>query len=380
MEPTTHVHHRKKLKMICAPYNEGTTSEERPDEVVDDTHVVTHQASCRSNSNSSSLSDSVESDTTTIPSTSTVSNSNDGFQRTEFLLRSVLMHPICLPLVIYLNDVLPNLDLPEYIRTALNSFICRDKKSRREDVFAATVLDWNGEESDFTEKLLFNINHCKIGASAVTIAKGEKQIVGHYGELGKVDYIFKERNTSSVVALFEFGIEHDKWWKKQDRILKYLKMLRRNGNENYTVDQPLLLSVVTINPPPSSNKNKSKKSAKKKSRNDPKVTTLTSNLKRIRTNKNNFGNSPVTAKFGVFICIPKGDNEYRIALLWRCVAENLRDASTQFGKILYAIQLCSYLTNHLNAAAIEYEHLGPNCCRFGQSVRLYKHTTLIVAR
>ena len=79
-----------------------------------------------------------------------------------------------------------------------------------------------------------------------------------------------------------------------------------------------------------------------------------------------------TARFGVFLCIPKNKNEFRIALLWRHETTTLQDASIQFGRILYAIQLCSYLreSNDLDKKKINYTYLGPNCCKIGKLVRL----------
>ena len=85
------------------------------------------------------------------------------------------------------------------------------------------------------------------------------------------------------------------------------------------------------------------------------------------TQKNTF-----EVRFGVYLCIPKNDNKFCITMLWRHETKTLQDASTQFGKILYAVQLCSYLREYcdVNKETIRYEYLGPNCCRIGNLVRL----------
>ena len=182
-----------------------------------------------------------------------VSNGDDGFGRTNQCIHSILIHPMSFPLLIFLNDIEEqNHHIPEYTYTTLNGFNCCDKYSRRDHVFAATVLDWEHGETDFAEKLLFNINQSKIGESLVKSA-GEKQVVRTLYS-GKVDFIFHKKasekncnNKSSVVALFKFGINNSTWLTKQDQIIKYVDMLRTNKHPNYKIDQPLLISVITSN-------------------------------------------------------------------------------------------------------------------------------------
>ena len=264
---------------------------------------------------------------------------------------SVRMHPISFPLLLYLNDVVDeqhneNL-LPEYIRSAFQHFVCDDPRNMRDNVFEATAMNWEQKETDFTQNLLSRINENDIG-KALFVTSSEKRISGKSevrvgkAETGQVDFIF--HNHQSVVALFEFGINNDKWWTKQDQILKYVQMLRFNQDPNYKIDQPMLLSVITIN----------------------------EDTQRVM-------NGPQTtfaAKFGVFLCIPKKVNEFSVTLLWRHKTNILQDASIQFGKILYAVQLCLYLreSSALDKMTIQYEYLGPNCCRIGKLVRLIGRT------
>ena len=322
----------------------------------------------------------------TLESDSTTSSSSDpdvGFAVTNDLSRSVLMHPIALPLLCFLNNE-NAANQVAYVKTAIDGFNSIDDKilrSLRENVFAATVLDWQDGVADLTEKLMFNIKHCNIGASLVTTDK-EKQIVGNDGQKGKVDYIFSEEQDPtnkklSIVALFEFGLENNNWWTKQHQILKYIAIMRTKEDPNYKIDQPVLLSVITINSTSKIEGDLKKRAltvnedltdeAKVKK---AKERTFELNLVTIAENMNNINDHPFDARFGVFLCTPKGDDDFRITLLWRYTTQTLNDASVQFGKILHAVQLCSYLRKYCNdhKDTIQYKYLGPNCCKIGDMV------------
>jgi hypothetical protein len=180
------------------------------------------------------------------------------------------------------------------------------------------------------------------------LAEKEKEVTGS-GGTGKFDLMFHEANSSddgkkSVVAMFEFGFEGQNWWKKQDQLLIYASMIRKNNDKNYKIDQPVLLPVITIN----------KKDCDDFTENTP------------------IDNINLGARFGVFLYVPKGDNgEFRITLLWRTETANLRDTSLQFGKVLNTVNLCWHLRNYwaTHGNTIDYEYLGPNCCRIEDKVR-----------
>ena len=90
------------------------------------------------------------------------------------------------------------------------------------------------------------------------------------------------------------------------------------------------------------------------------------------------GEAPLEVRFGVFLCVRRPGKKYRIALLWRKDASSVTDASIQFGKILYAAQVCATLREKFAAQFMEsidgkealYQYLGPNCCRIGESVSI----------
>ena len=108
-------------------------------------------------------------------------------------------------------------------------------------------------------------------------------------------------------------------------------------DESFTFDEPILLTIVNVDKPTSA---------------EGKI-------------------SSMTARFGMFLCTRKdgcASDDYRIALLWRTQTTTCEDASTEFGKILYAAQMCAYLRKQ----EFEYEYLGPNCCRFKEFVSIFR--------
>jgi hypothetical protein len=389
----------------------------------------------------------LESSSAKIQSPSKSSNTENGFKQMGIYLRSVLIHPICFPLLYYLNDISLSNDtkseddtiLYDFIQKSLSDFSEKDHKvakKARENVFAATALDWNGMEKDLTTKLLYNINHCQIG-NPLVVTNGEEEVKGENNRKGKVDLMFLgneiasdsttgststsnedgkslrndgekpfssdddkafiindgeshnvddvkpsiksdvklSNNTSPpVVAMFEFGIGNDIWWTKQDQILKYLQMLQVKNDERIQIGQPILISVITINAKESKVTDREVEAWSKKDSqlsDDDKISTLIKNLEDVAAKrKSEKKDESFVARFGVFLCIPKTNNEFRIALLWRHDTKTLLNASSQFGKILYAVQLCAYLRQSciLKDITTQYKYLGPNCCKIGKRV------------
>ena len=110
--------------------------------------------------------------------------------------------------------------------------------------------------------------------------------------------------------MIEFGMGHDIWWQHHDQILLYVDALLQNqkktslnaastsldeelSNVPYTFDEPILLTIITVNQPTDNDETKD-------------------------------------VRFGIFLCRRKkyDEDEYRISLLWR-TETTLNDASTQ---------------------------------------------------
>ena len=275
---------------------------------------------------------------------SQISSAAGGFKNENNLVRSVLMHPMCFTLLIYLNNVDIKDEHPEYVWSALKDFVLDDPTNMRENVFAVAACDWEGGETDFTQNLLSNINLFKIGMTHFTTTS-EKRISGESEEqtgkagTGQVDFIFHkqeqdEDKRSSVVALFEFGIDNAIWWQKQDQILQYVEMLRFNKDRKYKIDQPILLSVVTFNEKGEHEKGERRGKKKGTMTDQQHQNKFNETLQTYIDTENNpdIQKNTFEARFGVYLCIPKNDNKFYITMLWRHETITLEDASTQFGK------------------------------------------------
>jgi hypothetical protein len=278
-------------------------------------------------------------------SASSSANTDLGFIKTNNSLRSILYHPIALPLTTFLNDkqssYLPD-DYWQHWQT--NENIKDDYDAYREN-FCKFVdendlsCNWDGKsEKSFVSVLKkksddFNIfltdNYTNRTKKPRIIVEKEK-CIGDSRE--RVDVIFSELcdiddkdTTKSVVSIMEFGIGNAHWWKKVDQILKYFAKLIKN--EKNDVNQPIVLSIITID-----------------------------KIKEKGT---------IDSRIGVFLCTRKGINKYRIALLWRKKISNLKEVTKEFVKICASLH---FLASSRQSKMKEYKYLGPNCCKIGSKV------------
>ena len=295
---------------------------------------------------------------------STIANIDYGFKRTNKHLRSILSHPISLILTSVLNDEKKALS-PEFANDTIKNELLRFKGCP----YLATILEsavelWKGRSETKLTKKIYSAMGKLIAEGKIegfrTIEKKNKKsnakekstedllftaetaIPGR----GKPDFIIsKETNSNgktqkSIVMMIEFGVGHEFWWKKQDQILLYVEALLQNRNKTssnkpYTFDEPILLTVITIN----------------KHNNAPPAT--------------------MEVRFGMFLCTRKNSQtDYRISLLWRTESTTRLDASAHFAKVLYAAQMCAYLREQ-DLTSKSYEYLGPNCCRFDNVVSTF---------
>ena len=202
--------------------------------------------------------------------------------------------------------------------------------------------------------------------------------------------------------MMEFGIDHKFWWKKQSQILRYVKRLLKkrmtttDATPNEATSNEATSNEATSNEATSneattneatSNKATSNKLTSNKATIKATSSKATSNVATLKTDESFTFDKPILltivnvdkptyadgktsmkARFGMFLCTRKESNDtggcasddYRIALLWRTQTTTCEDASTEFGKVLYAAQMCAYLRKQ----EFVYEYLGPNCCRF----------------
>ena len=313
-----------------------------------------------------------------LPSSSPPSdaaNVQNGYTRTNAHLRSILVHPIGFILAYFLNNITSQLVLPAgFSNIAIQKELLRYTKDYAkiyQNIFADAVKLWNGKnETDLTTNISSIIrglikslkmdgftfmetsssvtsnqsssNHNNESRNDVLTIAPEKAIAKGQGIpdfiISKKISSEQEKQQQSVVMMIEFGIGHQFWWKKQDQILLYVELLLKKETSAFTFDQPILLTVITVNKPQTDD--------------DIASTEQTLNV-----------------RFGMFLCTRKNTHDYRVALLWRTETSSVKDASTQFGKVLHAAQMCAFLREQ-EAAMKSYDYLGPNCCRFDSFVRI----------
>jgi hypothetical protein len=289
---------------------------------------------------------------------SSAANNAIGFRDTSEFLRSILMHPIGILLASLLNQVSLSEKIYELWTnlSVVKDTLIYSSCNVRDNLLSYAMAKWDQtSEKDLTNKI-----------EEIIKDEIEKKVLDGYGTVededlltiekekevgsdreGKVDFVISKKcsdanqSKRSVVMIIEFGISSDIWWQKMSQILTYFKLVNQEEGKKYVVDHPVLLTVITMKKPDS----------------------------------NDSSNVNPVARFGVFLCIPKSENDCRLALLWRADTFTDIDASKQFGKILYAAQSCVKLTEHLASTIMKpgsnetsYEYLGPNCCRIGYYV------------
>jgi hypothetical protein len=253
---------------------------------------------------------------------------------TDKKLRSVLAHPIGLPLAASLNEsdesdfykLYPDIDNDDQHPLApLN------------EIFSSAAKEWNGQrEVDLTKNLWTELKKLGVAAHA------EKEIRGVDANgddrRGKTDLLLSSNTSTeepqSVVTVIEVGLGNIKWWKKVYQGITYVELLGDAQNKTFCFKKAMLLAVITV-----------EKVGSVEERKDLK------------------------ARFGVFLCTPKGSkdsSDFRMSLLWREETQTLQDASRAFGKLILASYRCGKWRDM--KPTLEYSYLGPNCCRFGEMV------------
>jgi hypothetical protein len=157
---------------------------------------------------------------------------------------------------------------------------------------------------------------------------------------GKIDIILTQANPndddvdplkSTPLAVIEFGMRCEDWWKKFHQATKYItKMMSPQRMKHLTFQRPILLTTATIHV------NKTKNSVVEKFR------------------------------IGVFLCVPKNkDNPedlFQISLLWNTEVDSLDAASKAFGKFLCVTNDFASWRNN-DCLSKGYKYFSSNCCK-----------------
>uniref|UniRef100_A0A7S2XKI1 Protein kinase domain-containing protein n=1 Tax=Attheya septentrionalis TaxID=420275 RepID=A0A7S2XKI1_9STRA len=272
------------------------------------------------------------------------SAANDqGKEQVNRRLRSVLSHPLALPLLHMLHGNNPgNLDYlskeSEFYKdddddddgTESTSFDC---------IFENTFNDWlkvtKRDEPGLTKALAKAIEdkHEDMNFhSDIEVRMNHEDKIKPYG---KIDILLTPEEKASETkstpfAIIDVGRNDVDWWKKMDQSMKYLAKMGSDQTDNrLRFEEPLLLVVLTIEGGGGAPSDKELK-----------------------------------VRLGVFFCSPKSTckDDYRISLLWQSHTNNLTKASKDFGRLLRATSDFSRwrVDGQVN---VRWEYLGPNCCK-----------------
>jgi hypothetical protein len=318
-----------------------------------------------------------------------------GFGRVNHRLRSVLFHPLGLPLVgFFLRDdeeaddsdkdnddpaalckqrvrkLLPHVDEP---------FLRWSRSDAMDEVFRESYEEYRGAVDTCerqnpkvaappTEEDLTRICHRRIStrlkhASLVALHRHSVDYSARVRSKAVADLLIlrddEHENSSSsssrkaIVLLLDVALDVDPdWWSKADQAVQFLQALLDPMNEasGAQFSGPALLAVLSI------------KTA------------------------NGLGDASLqSAHLGVFLCVPATGSgpcpDFRMALVWREMFSSLDNASKGMGKALRAASaLADIMANQGSMGFDMFQYLGPNCCRIENKVRKAAECTNRFAR
>jgi hypothetical protein len=271
------------------------------------------------------------------------SNRGAGFRKTNASLRSVVAHPLGLPLAALLNDV-PIDDTFHVLRDTNVPKKGAEWKDNPltdgvDEIYSAAFNAWGGRgEVPLTLSLAENIEAAGIPVESEKVIEGFDADNSH--RKAKFDIVIghstnQSHEPISVVTLVEVGMNTERWWTKTDQVLTYAEMLVSNNDppdSNFRMPEPSLIAIIAID----------------------ECDQLSPANRKLDTQ----------ARFGVFLCWNR-DKKIRLALLWRVQTTGVIAASRAFGKLLQATYICAKFRGSIQTE--HYECLGPNCCRIGNN-------------
>lgn len=274
-------------------------------------------------------------------------------------LRSVLCHPLGLPLLHAFNGGDPGtLPCLAKKRAALS-----DKcHATLDNLLLESVLDWREQrqkvqgakkvgEEYLTKKVAENIEALSSQQLLSFHALPEVSLTpkSETAPYGRIDILLTPAkhkdvsNESAPYAVIEFGLQCDDWWKKLDQNAKYLnKMVEGNLSSNCLIfRQPVLLAVVTLD--------------------------FEGNSTMDTTNGTN-GTDNLRFKIGVFLCSRKDpddrNDKFRVSLLWHDKSSDLETASKFFGRLLRVTHdFQHWISENDDTTQGHYQYLSSSCCK-----------------
>jgi hypothetical protein len=266
-------------------------------------------------------------------------------------MRSVLSHPMCLPLMYFMYEEKPH-GLPLDIRINREELFDTFKQK-----FDSVLEDeWNKarnrkdkvHEATLTTNITKRLNNMETTTGNLPFQAQSETVIDSTTHSGKIDIILFDRtfdgdtDAKFPFMVFEFGMNHNDWWSKFEQCTQYTKMLYKQ--QEVKTDQPILCVVITIDPNESTNN----------------------------------GTKQVITKMGVFFCRPKwvknisgkDSLDLRVSLIWNSKSDDLKGGAKQFGKILEVGAIFQSLRrDEVNLSNVyEYEYFSSNCCKIGNMV------------
>ena len=275
-------------------------------------------------------------------------------------LRSVLSHPLGLPLVYMLNGKDPG-SLPFLARKSKfhneNKNTDTNPSTNFDDIFSIAVNKWIVDANNLGKKrlepkltkLLSAMIQCVWNETGfysdaevdVDAAYGNDPIIG---PKPRIDILLTPRSDgkdgteeSTPLAVIEVGRKDSDWWMKLDQNIKYLvRMGDHQKDKRLRLGEPLLCVALTIE-------------------DEDETEEL------------------MAFKLGVFLCSPKDASgvraDFRLTLLWQFSTHDMEEASKAFGKLL---RTTSDFNSWREASATDtphsFEYFSSNCSRVGDMV------------
>jgi hypothetical protein len=292
---------------------------------------------------------------------------SDGTYRMEMgaTLRSVLTHPLCLPLFYVMHDMKHddenNANLPFHKLLVENAtLVPADTKHLFNHVLlnalgtnkiwnlADSVLFWIPWEVTITQRIVKRCNQLNDNGSISFFATREVLVAINEDDVkGQTRFLFTDmkistqntENEFTPLNVIEVGLDGSQWWKTFDQCVRYLDgMCDPEEGQAVVFTRPILMSVITIDSDMSAD-------------------------------------GVFVAKIAVFFCHPprRDDNklvQQRVALLWHSVSTSWDEASINFGKVL---EVTAHFQQWVKrprdyADTFGYEYFSSNCCRLGDRV------------
>ncbi|KAG7341086.1 RIO1 family protein [Nitzschia inconspicua] len=268
-------------------------------------------------------------------------NNGLGLYVAHHKLRSVLTHPLGLPLLFAFHD--KETENMKYLSQTRTQFT-QEQIETLDGLFQKAVegTEKKQDENEVKEKPITGLltklieEQCQTlryrALSEVSIKDDNNQKKGVMDIILTQDENKNQAFETPPLAVLEFGLNAGDWWSKFHQGTLYIEMMINLALQNLTFDQPILLMIVTID--------------------------KTKNSKIV--SESNF-------RMGVFLCVPKGGNSakgdrYRISLLWHSQTNSLSNASVLFGKFLrITADFASWRNEHQSPSG--YEYFSSNCCK-----------------